>query len=50
MVSRGVGAFKTTAIAPWNSACKAMFAERVPCVSPPPTPQITGMSETDMIA
>ena len=50
IVSSGAGELRIAPIAPWNSACKAIFADLVPCVNPPPTPHRTGISETDSIA
>ena len=50
IVSSGAGELSIAPIAPWNSACKAIFADLVPCVNPPPTPHKTGLSETDSMA
>ena len=45
-----VGAFKTTAVAPWSSASKAIDSTRLPAVVPPPTPTKTGLCATEIIA
>ena len=50
IVSSGAGELRIAPIAPWNSACRAIFADLFPCVNPPPTPHKTGISETDSIA
>ena len=48
--SLGMGAFSTTPKAPWCSAWMARRSERIPLVTPPPTPTKTGTSATLMMA